>query len=162
MEVKSLELTYGGLGTGDLKRKEIESAIMRKAKIKMLAYQGAFNDLFTHEQIYKAKKFGYLPDGYEVHHIVPLCCTNTSYDLNNMVVIDKRSHTWIHNNLYTPSLAMCKEGQSCAVWVPAFDPTKVFTHKDLEPFIHEWNTVYLAKYGLKAKDNKRKVRGRAE
>ena len=142
--MKSLELTYDGLGSGNVKRKDVLCGLMKKVKVKYLAYLGSFNGAFSPLEIHRAKTDGVLPKGYSIHHVIPLCTRETTFDLNNMVVIDNKAHKFIHDCLITPVLKLCKEGESCNVWIPDFQPNELFTMEKLQPFIDSWNARQLA------------------
>lgn len=138
--MKDVELILDDVGAGFKKRNDPQNTILRKAKVRIMAYQGAFDGIFTDEQRKSARKFGLLPDNFEVHHIISLCCKNTSFELSNMIVMDKAAHRWLHKNIYGPRLAMCKVGQSCNIWLPEMDVSQVMTIDRLKPFIDAWTT----------------------
>ena len=131
--MKHLELILDDPGISKTRRSDTDNIILRKAKIKMLAYKGKF-DGFKQWEIKEAKE-GLCPRGIEVHHIIPLNCKNTRIDLDNMVVIDKKSHNWLHNNIYTPSLSKCQVGQSCFIWLPDMNTGEIITWSDIFPFV---------------------------
>lgn len=154
--MKSLELTYDGLGSGDAKRKDVLCGLMKKVKVKYLAYLGSFNGVFSPLEIHRAKIDGVLPTGYSVHHIFPLCSKESTFDLNNMVVIENKAHKFIHDNLITPVLRLCKEGDSCSVWIPDMDKNKLITYESIVPFIEAWK-VYKKRYFLLDKSRQNEV-----
>ena len=147
--MRSLKLTLDDYGIGKQRRKDHAFNVMSKAKVRVLAYYGAFDSVFNHAQRREAKLFGTLPNGYDVHHIVPLACEDTSYFLSNMVVMETSAHKWLHRNIYNPQLAKCKPHQSCSVWLPDFPTNEIFTMEKLQPFIDSWNARQLA---LRAKE----------
>ena len=136
--MRSLKLTLDGLGSGDVKRKDVLCGLMKKVKVKYLAYIGSFNGVFSPLEIHRAKTDGVLPNGYSIHHVIPLCTRETTFDLNNMVVIDNRAHKFIHDCLITPVLKLCKEGESCSVWIPDMDRNMLITYESIMPFIESW------------------------
>lgn len=140
----NVHLILDDSGMGLKRRSDPQNLILRKAKVRIMAYQGAFDELLNSEQRRSARKFGSLPDEYDVHHIISLCCKNTTYELSNMLVIDKPAHKWLHKNIYTPQLALCQPGQSCSIWLPDLDVTQVMTMNKLMPFINEW-TAYQSR-----------------
>ena len=142
--MKSLELTLDDYGMGLQRRKDHAFNVMSKAKVRILAYYGAFDGIFNHEQKRQAKLFGALPKGYDVHHIIPLCCENTSYFLSNMVVMETSAHKWLHRNIINPQLAKCQPHQSCSVWIPDFNYNELFTMEKLQPFIESWTEHQIA------------------
>lgn len=137
--MNNLNLTLDEFGAGQQRRKDHAFNVMSKAKVRILAYYGAFDGVFNHAQRREAKLFGALPKGYDVHHIIPLSCENTSYFLNNLIVMETSAHKWLHRHIYTPQLAKCKPHESCNVWLPDFPPNELFTMEKLQPFINAWN-----------------------
>lgn len=140
----NVELILDDAGASVRKRNDPQNTILRKAKVRIMAYQGAFDGIFTDDERKSARKFGLLPDNFEVHHIVSLCCKNTSFELSNMVVMDKAAHKWLHRNIYNPQLALCKPGQSCSIWLPEINVSQVLTMERLQPFIDSW-TAYQSR-----------------
>lgn len=154
--MQSLELTLDEFGAGQKRRNDHAFNVMSKAKVRILAYYGAFDGVFNHDERRKAKLFGALPKGYEVHHIIPLSCQNTSYFLNNLLVIEESAHRWLHRNLYQPQLNLCQPYQSCSIWIPDFNLNELFTMEKLQPFINDWNEYqqryHLGKYKQRQKE----------
>ena len=132
--MKHLELTRDYDGVSDDRRKDTDNLILRKAKIKMIAYKGGFDRYCNPREIADAKN-GFCPKKFEVHHIIPLNCMNTSFQLDNMVVIERNAHTWLHRNIYTPALEKCLPGQFCYILMPDIDPSKILTWNDIYPFV---------------------------
>lgn len=132
--MKSLLLTRDVDGASSEKRKDTDNIILRRAKIRMLAYKGAFDNYCNQYEIAEAKK-GFCPNGFEVHHIIPLNCSNSTLEIDNMLVIDKKAHTWLHNNIYSPALAKCEVGQDCKIFLPDYDPKEVLTWEKIQPFV---------------------------
>ena len=147
MQVKSINMTLEETGESQKKRLDYENIFLRKAKIKVLAYKGAFDGIFTPAQIRDAKIKGNLPNGYAVHHIYPLGTKEAKFDLDNMVIMDKRTHNYFHREIYDPALKKCKPGQSCSIWLPDMDTTKVITWKDIEVFAREYIEYKKQYYG---------------
>lgn len=137
--MKSIEITYEGLGAGDIKRKDVVCHLMKSVKVRILAYKGAFDGVFSPEELHKAKVKGTLPKGYSVHHIYPLCSKEGTFTLSNMVVMEDRAHRWLHNAMYSPSISKCEAGQRCCVWIPDMDIDKLVKYNDILPFITSWN-----------------------
>lgn len=135
--MKTLELILDESGKGKERRRDTDNTLLRQAKIKMLAYKGEFDKYCSAFEVADAKK-GYCPHQFEVHHIIPLVCSNTSFTLNNMVIIEKKAHSWLHKNIIDPALARCKVGQSCSVFIPDFDTEKIMTVAEMMPFIHSF------------------------
>ena len=135
--MQSITLILDEEGTSQIRRKDSDNIILRKAKLKMLAYKGAFDGLISQREIAEAKK-GLCPKGFEVHHIIPLNCKNTESTIPNMVVIEESAHTWLHNNIYTPALMKCKPGQMCIINLPDFDRQQVLTLAKIQPFIDSY------------------------
>ena len=117
----------------------MDNSILRKAKIKMVAYKGGFDGICSKREIAEAKKKGLCPTGFEVHHVIPLNCKESTLSVDNMVIIDSKAHKWLHDNLYTPALIKCQEGQYCYIRIPDMDKDKAITIKDIQPFIDAYN-----------------------
>ena len=132
--MKHLELILDECGTSHIKRSDTDNVILHRAKIQMLAYKGKFDKFCSNREVSEAKD-GFCPRGFEVHHIIPLNCQNTSLEMDNMVVIDKKAHTWLHKNIYTPSLEKCEPGQFCYITLPDIDPSEILTWNHIFPFV---------------------------
>ena len=132
--MKHLELILDAQGMSRERREDTDNIILRRAKIKMLAYKGKFDKYCKPWDIAQARE-GLCPRGFEVHHIIPLCCSNTRIELDNMVVIDKKSHNWLHTNIYTPALTKCEVGQSCYIQLPDMDTREIITWDTILPFV---------------------------
>lgn len=83
------------------KRRDFSSKF-RQAFISYCAYKGYFDDIFSQEQIEKAKK-GKLPSGLTVHHITPLGGGGIN-DFSNLCVISKKFHTFLNQNFFDKQL----------------------------------------------------------
>jgi len=136
--ITSISITYDGLGSGDLRRKDIECQLMKKVKVRLMAYKGAFDNVFSPEDLHKAKLNGTLPKGYSVHHIYPLCSREATFSLSNMVVMENKAHKFLHDCLYSPAISRCAEGQSCCIWLPKMDIDNLVTYDSIRPFIEAW------------------------
>lgn len=145
MQPVSLILTLCGAGESQKKRDAYDNEFLRKAKIRIMAYKNAFDGIWTPDEIRQAKLKGNIAKGYNVHHIRPLGTEESTFDLDNMVVMDRRSHTWLHREIYDPALSLCQVGQSCAIWLPEMDVNKVIRWQDIEEFAKEY-TEYRKKY----------------
>lgn len=139
LEMRELRLTYDGLGSGDVRRKDIECQLMKKVKVRLLAYKGVFDNIFSAAEVHKAKVDGTLPKGYSVHHIIPLCTKEATYDMKNMVVTEDMAHKILHDAIYSPILCKCKDGESCCILIPDIDTEKILTQADILPFIISWD-----------------------
>ena len=112
----------------DVRRKSIENQILKKAKIRIVAYKGGFDGLVSKEEIYNAKVRGLMPQGFETHHIIPMCCRNTRMTLDNMVIVDSATHKFLHRYVYDKALNKCTPGQMTTVFLPDFDINKVLRY----------------------------------
>lgn len=131
--MRNVELILDEIGSGEEKRKSIENQIMHKAKIRIVAYNGGFDGLVTKKEIHIAKIRGLLPNGFEVHHIIPLNCKNTRLTFDNMLIMDSATHRFLHKNVYDVALRKCKVGQLATIFLPDFDINSVVTYKRLDP-----------------------------
>lgn len=131
--MRNVELILDYPGRSEEKRKSIENQILHKAKVRIVAYMGGFNGLVTGREIHLAKIKGLLPNGFEVHHIIPLNCMNTKLTFENMLIMDAASHKFLHKNVYDVALIKCKVGQMATVFLPDFDVNSVITYKRLDP-----------------------------
>ena len=131
--MKNLELILDKVGEADIKRKSIENQLLKKVKVQLVAYKGGFDGLVEGRELHLAKIRGILPKGFEVHHIIPLCCKNTQISLENMVIMDSASHRLLHRYIYDRALSLAREGQLVCVFIPDFNLDTVSTFKRFEP-----------------------------
>lgn len=129
----SLTLELDAVGAAQKKRADSDNVILRQAKIRMLAYKGKFDPYCSEQEIAMAKK-GSCPQLFCVHHLVPLACKNSDVSIKNLIVLDKITHAYLHNRLYSPALRKCQPGQSCVVQLPDMDPNEILVWDDVMPF----------------------------
>lgn len=66
--------------------------------VKKLAKAGELNGFFSSSEIKDALEYGKLPDGYDIHHILPLNMGGTN-DESNLCLIDRRLHIYLHKEI---------------------------------------------------------------
>lgn len=143
--MRSIRLTLDEAGESQKKRDAYENEFLRKAKIRIMAYQGKFDGIWTPEEIRAAKLKGNVAHGYTVHHIYPLGTKEARFDLDNLVVMDRKTHNYLHREVYDPSLRKCKAGMSCSIWLPDMDVTKLIRWDDIKDWAQEY-AEYKKKY----------------
>ena len=94
--------------------------IYKQAKVRLAAYHGVLDSHLTEEELYWAKRVGHLPSRYTIHHIIPLCCTNTSFEVSNLAIFDREAHVWLHKYVYDPVVSQMKEGDRVTLLIPDF------------------------------------------
>ena len=103
--------------------------------VKKMALSGELNEILSSEQLFQAKKCGYLPKKFNVHHYLPLSMGGGHQD-ENLCVIDKKLHAWIHayllDPIYRDSRFDFSEGKKVYLMLPA--KKKVFTQDDFSLF----------------------------
>ena len=67
--------------------------------VQKCAEQGLFDSVFTPEEIETAKKYGSLPEEYDIHHIIPLSLGGTNEE-SNFCVIHRDIHTVLHQRYF--------------------------------------------------------------
>ena len=137
--MKTVTLDLDKEEVGQAKMRSPENIILREAKIKILAYKGAFQGLADENEIARSKK-GQIPHNFDIHYLVPLSCKNAEIAITNMVVMEKKACQWLRNHLYQPSIRKCGRGNSCVVYTPELDVNKVVTFQDIRPFIESYES----------------------
>lgn len=130
--MKNLELILDDVGMGEIRRNSLENKILHDAKVRIMAYKGCFDGLATPREIHLAKIKGVIPKGFEIHHIIPLCCKNTSIALDNMVIMDSSSHRFLHRHIYDRQLSRCIRGGMACVFVPDFDLWRIARYETFD------------------------------
>lgn len=77
---------------------EKENRIQREF-LKFLARTDQMNGIFSKSVIKMAEQRGARPRGYQIHHIIPLCCGGTN-DFNNLMLVHKSVHAEIHSRIW--------------------------------------------------------------
>lgn len=98
---------------------------VKRLFIAFCAYEGYFDDIFTKQEIKKAKK-GYLPEDCDVHHKIPLSGTNDLFvnDFTNLVVLHKETHKKLNKYVLAPQIRptyKAEAGTTIYVEAPAYD-----------------------------------------
>lgn len=118
--MKTIELIKRADGEARLLHKIPDYRIYKQAKVRLAAYHGVLDSHLTEEELYWAKRIGHLPSRYTIHHIIPLCCTNTSFEVSNLAIFDREAHVWLHKHIYDPIVTNMKEGERATIVVPEF------------------------------------------
>ncbi len=88
--------------------------------VRYFAFKGLLDGLFSKAQFKAASEKGRLPEGYEIHHIVPLSCGGTNA-LCNLCLVPQEVHKQLHHYVWTPvhdRLAAKKEKTVFKVHLP--------------------------------------------
>lgn len=86
---------------------EKENKIQREF-LKFLAKSGAMNNIFSRSVVKMAEQRGARPRGYQIHHIIPLCCGGTN-DFDNLMLVHKNVHAEIHGRIWSDVYKMLGE-----------------------------------------------------
>lgn len=116
--------------------------------VKKMAEAGYFKGLLSNRAERLAKKKGILPDGFQVHHIVPLKLGGTS-EISNLCIVDAETHSMLHQFIYQPVLNRLNENEEGILVLPEFK--RVITKEDRNLFFlySELRRHELKKMGLK-------------
>lgn len=129
-DVFVIELVRDEAGKSRLLYSSSACRILKEAKVKIAAYRGELNEWLTQEELWIAKKEGKLPSRLNLHHIIPLCCKNTSLEPHNLSIIEKQCHIWIHKHIYDPLITRMQAGERTVIAYPKKD--SVITFNDLK------------------------------
>lgn len=78
-----------------------ERISLGRSFVKKMAASGELDGILNSKEIRRAIENGYLPDKYNIHHYVPLSMGG-GHQEENLCVIDKKLHKWIHAYLLDP------------------------------------------------------------
>lgn len=127
--------------------------------VKLLAESGKLNKYFSNNIIKKAKKTGELPNGYQIHHIIPIKLGGTD-ELNNFSVVDASVHRLMHKLIYQPILDRLADGEKAFMVLPIFksvinqdDHETFFLRRELRQDQKEQNVAILVKNHKRPWDN---------
>lgn len=99
--------------------------------IRIMAESGMLDGSFSNNVIKSAKKFGKLPEGYQIHHIVPLKLGGSN-ELSNLCVVDAETHVQMHRLIYQPVMDRMQENETAILLLPSFK--NVICKEDREAF----------------------------
>lgn len=94
--------------------------IYKQAKVRLAAYHGVLDSHLSAEELQAAKMIGHLPSRFTIHHIIPLCCVNTSFEVSNLAIFDREAHVWLHKHIYDPVINKMQEGDRATLILPDF------------------------------------------
>lgn len=99
--------------------------------VKEMAEAGFFDGLMSNKAVRVAKKRGCLPEGMQVHHIVPLKLGGSN-GIENLCLVDAETHMLMHRLIYQPVLDRLEVGQEGVLILPEFK--RVIVKDDREDF----------------------------
>ncbi|MBR4927189.1 MAG: HNH endonuclease [Alphaproteobacteria bacterium] len=97
---------------------EKENKVQREF-LKFLAKSGEMDGIFSKSVIKMAAQRGARPRGYQIHHIIPLCCGGTN-DFDNLMLVHKNVHAEIHDRIWAGvyQLLSYQKGEKATMEVP--------------------------------------------
>ena len=105
--------------------------------VREMAELGYFDGLLSNKAIKSAKKKGILPDGYQIHHIVPLKLGGSN-SVKNLCIVDAETHAMLHKFIYQPLIDSLQLGEEANLIMPPFervirkeDRSKFFLYSEL-------------------------------
>lgn len=99
--------------------------------IKIMAETGMLDGFFSNNVIKNAKKFGKLPEGYQIHHIIPLKLGGSN-ELSNLCIVDAETHIQMHRLIYQQIMDRMHENETAFLLLPPFK--SVIFKEDREVF----------------------------
>ncbi|MBQ8251526.1 MAG: HNH endonuclease [Alphaproteobacteria bacterium] len=99
--------------------------------VQQMAEAGFFDGLMSNNAVRLAKKKGCLPEGMQVHHIVPLKLGGSN-DIDNLCVVDAETHMLMHRLIYQPVLDRLEVNDEGVLILPEFK--RVIVKDDREDF----------------------------
>lgn len=118
--------------------------------VREMAELGYFDGYLSHNAIKHAKKKGVLPDGYTIHHIVPLKLGGSN-SVDNLCIVEGETHALLHKLIFQPILDSMKDKEEAVLILPAIprvikkeDRTKFFLYSELRKL--EENAVCVARH----------------
>ena len=116
----------------DQLRHEFSKNEVGKKFLTTLYWYGFLDRLLPKTKIDPLEIFsGHRPEGFDIHHIVPLS-GGGSNKLSNLCLIDKKLHTFLNNNCFDETLKLSDTSQPVWMDFPTFPP--VLTYEDFLPF----------------------------
>lgn len=99
--------------------------------VREMADLGYFDGRMSNKAVRVAKKRGVLPEGYQIHHIVPLKLGGSN-SVKNLCVVDQETHALLHQLIYQPVIDKMQVGEEAVLILPPFD--RVITKDDRSKF----------------------------
>lgn len=96
-----------------------------KRFVQKLARTHQLDGIFSPEEIEKAKRTGATPEGYDVHHIIPLNIGGSNKE-SNFCLIDKVLHQHYHSKILDYVTFEGEENVSTALVLPRLGPVVTF------------------------------------
>ena len=84
-----------------------------------MADLGYFDGLFSNKAVRAAKKKGVLPEGYQIHHIIPLKLGGSN-SVKNLCVVDYETHAMLHQLIYQPIIDKMQLSEEAVLILPPF------------------------------------------
>ncbi|MBQ3034758.1 MAG: HNH endonuclease [Alphaproteobacteria bacterium] len=88
--------------------------------VREMADLGYFDGLFSNKAVRVAKKRGILPEGYQIHHIVPLKLGGSN-SVKNLCVVDQETHAMLHQLIYQPIIDKMQLDEEAVLILPPFE-----------------------------------------
>ena len=88
--------------------------------VREMADRGFFDGLFSNKAVRVTKKKGVLPEGYQIHHIVPLKLGGSN-SVKNLCVVDQETHAMLHQLIYQPIIDRMELGEKAVLILPPFE-----------------------------------------
>lgn len=99
-------------------RKEFDRRKMNQKFVKWL-YRKGYLTPFAHKISLERARRGKIPQGFDVHHIIPLSGGGTNH-VSNFCLIERSLHKFINKKCFEPALRGVKIGDTVTVDVPDF------------------------------------------
>lgn len=99
--------------------------------VREMADRGYFDGLLSNKAVRVAKKRGVLPDGYQIHHIVPLKLGGSN-SVKNLCIVDQETHAMLHQLIYQPIIDKLEVGEEAVLLLPPF--SRVLKKEDRPKF----------------------------
>ena len=99
--------------------------------VREMADLGYFDGLLSNKAVRAAKKKGVLPEGYQIHHIVPLKLGGSN-SVKNLCVVDNETHAMLHQLIYQPIIDKMQLSEEAVLILPPFD--RVIKKEDRSKF----------------------------
>lgn len=89
--------------------------------VKIMAEKGLLNGYFSNKCLKTAQKQGILPEGYQIHHIIPIKLGGSD-ELSNLCLVEEKTHAYLHKFIYQQILNLLADGDEGIVVLPPFKP----------------------------------------
>ncbi len=99
--------------------------------VREMADLGYFDGLISNKAVRAAKKRGVLPEGYQIHHIVPLKLGGSN-SVKNLCLVDQETHAMLHQLIYQPIIDKMELGEVAVLILPPF--ARVIKKEDRSTF----------------------------